>query len=153
MTSLAAFLTAQGYRPIGLARLASGHLVLAEARVNGQPARLFLDTGAGQTVLDLAFARKLGLPLAADSRRGAGAGGGSLAIFNATVAELTLAGSNERDVACAAMDLAHVNDGLRRRGLDPMDGVIGGDLLARGEAVIDCRQAVLYLRACAPRNP
>jgi hypothetical protein len=146
MTPLATFLTARDYVSLALTRAASGHLALAAARVNGQEATLYLDTGAGQTLLDLAFAQRLRLPLTEDARRGAGAGGGGLALFQTVVAQLTLATFAEPDWACAVMDLTHVNAGLRQRGLAPMDGIIGGDLLQRREAVIDYRQSVLFLK-------
>ena len=146
MTPLATFLTAQGYVPLALTRVASGHLALAEARVNGQPATLYLDTGAGQTLLDLAFARGLRLPLTEGESRGVGAGGGGLGLFHTVVTRLTLADFTEQDWTCAVMDLAPVNAGLCQRGLAPMDGIIGGDLLQRREAVIDYRQSVLFLK-------
>lgn len=152
MTPLATFLPARDYLPIPLTRAASGHLALAEARMNGQEASLYLDAGAGQSVLDLAFAKRLRLALTRDQHQGAGAGGGGLALFHTLVARLELAGFTERDFACMVMDLAHVNAGLRERGLAPMDGIIGGDVLQRRAAVIDCGQSVLFLRippACA----
>ena len=149
MTPLTGFLTGLGYKPIPLTRAPSGHLAFATAQVAGRTASLYLDTGAGQTVLDLGFARGLGLPLRAVELKGAGAGGGGLALFHAILPRLVLAEWVETEVPCKAMDLGHVNAGLRARGLAPMDGIIGGDLLQRREAVIDYRQSVLFLRSGA----
>jgi hypothetical protein len=143
---LARFLTARKFVPLPLIKTSTGHLGLAHAMVNGRAANLWLDTGAGQTVLDLKFARELGLSLTPDACRGAGAGGGGLTVLATVVSQLTLAGFTEFDFRCVAMDLDHVNASLKQRGLPPIDGIIGADLLERREAVIDYRASVLFLR-------
>ena len=144
---LARFLTARKFVPLPLIKAPTGHLGLAHAMVNGRAANLWLDTGAGQTVLDLKFARGLGLSLTPDACRGAGAGGVGLAVLATVVSQLTLAGFTELDFRCVVMDLDHVNAGLKQRGLAPIDGIIGADLLERREAVIDYKASVLFLRS------
>jgi hypothetical protein len=144
--SLARFLTARKFVPLPLTRTPTGHLALAQARVNGRDATLWLDTGAGRTILDRKFARRLGLSLTPDACRGSGAGGGGLAVLTTTVSQLTLAGFTELDFRCLVMDLDHVNAGLKQRGLAPIDGIIGADLLEGREAVIDYQTSVLYLK-------
>ena len=143
---LARFLTVRKFVPLPLIKAPTGHLALARARVNGHAAALWLDTGAGRTVLDRKFARKLGLALTPDACRGAGAGGSGLAVLTTVVSQLSLASFTELDFACLVMDLAHVNAGLKQRGLAPIDGIIGADLLEARAAVIDYKAAVLYLR-------
>ena len=143
---LARFLTARKFVPLPLVKTPTGHLALAQAMVNGHDASLWLDTGAGQTVLDLKFARELGLSLTPDVCRGAGAGGGGLPVLASVVSQLTLAGVTELDFRCLVMDLDHVNAGLKQRGLARIDGIIGADLLEDREAVIDYKASVLYLK-------
>ncbi len=143
---LARLLAAQGFVALRLVKTASGHRALAKSRVNGHAARLWLDTGAGQTVLDLEFARARGLPLTPRACHGAGAGGGGLKIMATAVSRLRLAGFMEIDFQCLAMDLDHVNAGLKQRRMEPIDGIIGADLLERREALIDYKASVLYLR-------
>ncbi|HUL54741.1 MAG TPA: hypothetical protein VLT83_15160, partial [Opitutaceae bacterium] len=91
-------------------------------------------------------ARRRGLSLTPDACRGTGAGGGGLAVLTTVVSQLSLASFTELDFACLVMDLAHVNAGLKQRGLAPIDGIIGADLLEARAAVIDYKAAVLYLR-------
>ena len=143
---LARFLAARNFVPLPLVRTPSGHLELVQATVNGREARLWLDTGASRTMLDLRFARDLGLALTAQARCGAGAGGGGMAVQGAVLSQLTLAGFSEPDFGCLVMDLGHVNAGLKQRGLPAIDGIVGADLLERREAVIDYKASVLYLR-------
>jgi hypothetical protein len=143
---LARFLAVRRFVPLPLKKAPTGHLGLSHAMVNGHAANLWLDTGAGQTVLDLKFARELGLSLTPDACRGAGAGGGGLAVLTTVVSRLTLAGFTELDFRCLAMDLDHVNAGLKQRGVAPIDGIVGADLLETREAVIDYKASVLYLR-------
>jgi len=143
---LARLLEARGFAALRLVKMATGHRALAKSRVNGHAARLWLDTGAGQTVLDLKLARALGLPLTPRAGHGAGAGGGGLKVMATVVSRLRLDGFTEIDFRCLAMDLDHVNAGLKQRRMKPIDGIIGADFLEHREALIDYKASVLYLR-------
>lgn len=143
---LAAFLGRRGFAAVPLAVNAVGHFEL-EAAVNGQPARLLLDTGASHTVLATPSAVRLGLQTTASAERAGGVGAADHATETAVVDELRLGAVRLRAVAVWTFDLEHVNCALAARGGAPIDGAVGGDVLRPAEAVIDYARATLYLRA------
>ncbi len=145
MDLLAEHLARFDYTAIPLHRGPTGHWQL-EAALNGAPARLYLDTGAGRTVLDLTQARARGLPLTANPEQAGGLGTASMATYRTSVKRLDLHTLTETDFTAAVVDLSHVNQGLRARAAEPMDGVLGADILEAREAVIDCKHRRLYLK-------
>jgi predicted aspartyl protease len=153
MSPLADYLARFDYVAVPLVRAATGHLFIDGAAINGRDVTLCLDTGAGRTVVDVARARELGLPLEADSRRAGGAGSAAMENYRTRLASLDLQTVTEDDYPVHAIDLSHVNTALVAGGGRPMDGVIGADLLDAREAVIDYRHLRLFLKRTArPRT-
>lgn len=144
--ALHAFLVARGYVAVPLASNAAGHFEVADARLDGSPVRLLLDTGASHTVVDRGSAARLGLATAASERRGGGVGGADQALTTATAARLALGPAAFADVTVYTMDLGHVSAALAQRGGAPIDGAVGADLLRPAEAVIDYARGTLYLK-------
>jgi clan AA aspartic protease (TIGR02281 family) len=142
---LAAFLVAQGFAAVPLRVNAVGHFELA-AEVNGQPARLLLDTGASHTVLATPSAARLGLRTAPSAERAGGVGTSDHATETTRIDELRLGAVRLPGVMVWTFDLGHVNAALEARGGEPVDGALGGDVLRPAEAVIDYARATLYLR-------
>ena len=70
---LAAFLRARGFTVVPLSINAVGHFELV-AHVNGQAARLLLDTGASHTVVATPSAERLGLRTTPAAERAGGVG-------------------------------------------------------------------------------
>ena len=151
---LATFLAAHGYTAVPLTVNAVGHFELA-AEVNGQPARLLLDTGASHTIFATPSAQRLGLQTAPSTERAGGVGTSDHATETTIIDELRLGGVRLQRVAAWTFDLDHVNRALANQGGAPVDGALGGDLLRPAEAVIDYARAMLYLRPAAPsgRSP
>jgi len=142
---LAAFLAARGFVAVPLRLNAVGHFEL-EAEINGQPARLLLDTGASRTVLSTPSAARLGLRTTPSAERAHGVGAGDHATETAVLDELRLGALRLREVTTWTFDLGHVNRALEARGGGAIDGALGGDLLRPAEAIIDYARATLYLR-------
>jgi predicted aspartyl protease len=118
--------------------LAAG-LVLVTAEVDGTAGSFLVDTGAGATVLDAAFAESLGL-----SQRGVmearGAGGSEAAAF-VDVETLRLPGVVLRGQTVVTLPLDGVAAALRR----PLAGILGYDFLSRFAVEIDWPRATLGL--------
>ncbi len=152
MNPLSEHLARFDYAAVPLRRSPTGHLQL-DGAINGVAAALYLDTGAGRTVLDTDGARRRGLELR-ETGRGAGLGTAAMTTYATTIRHLNLQAVEAFDLAVTAIDLSHVNAGLRARGAAPMDGVIGADLLETHEAIIDYKRLHLYLkRTPAPGRP
>ena len=142
---LATFLTGHGFVAIPLTVNAVGHFEVA-VQVNGQPARMLLDTGASHTIFDTAGAERLGLQTSPTGARASGVGASDHAMETTSVDELRMSGITLRALSAWTFDLGHVNRGLAVHGGPPIDGAVGGDVLRPAEAVIDYARATLYLR-------
>jgi clan AA aspartic protease (TIGR02281 family) len=142
---LAGFLRERGFVAVPLQINAVGHFELA-AEVNGQSARMVLDTGASHTVFATASVERFGLSTTPSADRARGVGASDYATTLVTVAELRLGTALLRDVSTRAFDLGHVNRALEARGATSVDGALGADVLRSSEAIIDYARATLYLR-------
>ncbi len=118
-----------------------GFHLIAEGNINGTTARFVVDTGASRTVFDKdkifnyidnpEFSKKEGIS--------AGIGGTDISSFIFTINELSFGELKINDYQAVAMDLSNVNDSYAMIGLPPIDGVLGGDLLRKYNAVISYR--------------
>jgi aspartyl protease len=143
--SLPSFLASQGYRQVPLSRNGVGHFETGGI-LAGRSVRVLIDTGAASTVVSLGLAQELGLKLTALGRKGGGAGGAQLEIFQLVDASLSLDHAVPRPVALYAMDLSHVNAALALKGDKPIDVILGVDVFERQEAVIDYGSSSLFLK-------
>ena len=114
---------------------------MTDGLVNGKSARFVVDTGASRTVFDKdrilnyinnpEFAEKEGLS--------AGIGGTDISSFIFTIEELSFGDLKINDYQAVAMDLSNINTSYEMIKLPPIDGVLGGDLLRKHNAVISYR--------------
>ena len=144
--SISELLEDRGYVSVELRPTPVGHLEL-DATVNGNAARMLVDTGAGVTVIDRARAQHWAV---AGEKSGetavAGCTGDIGGVENATVAALELAGLEITGVDVKIMDLSRINDGLEKHRAPRIDGIVGSDLMVGREAVIEYATNRLYLR-------
>lgn len=118
-----------------------GFHIVTDGLVNGKSARFVVDTGASRTVFDKdrilnyinnpEFAEKEGLS--------AGIGGTDISSFIFNIEELSFGDLKINDYQAVAMDLSNINTSYEMIKLPPIDGVLGGDLLRKHNAVISYR--------------
>ena len=116
-----------------------GFHLIAEGMINNKPARFVVDTGASRTVFDKdrilnyidnpEFNEKEGIS--------AGIGGTDLSSFIFNIEELSFGDLKINDYQAVAMDLSNVNNSYAMLKLPPVDGVLGGDLMKKYQAVIN----------------
>ncbi len=144
--SINEFLEANGYTGVQLRPTPLGHLEL-DATVDGNPARMIVDTGAGVTVIDKASAQRWAVAgESCGDTAVAGCVGDIGGIDNATVGTLELAGLKLTDVDVKLMDLSQINAGLEKGKAQRIDGIIGSDLMISREAIIEYATHRLHLR-------
>ena len=118
-----------------------GFHLIAEGCINNKTARFVVDTGASRTVFDKSrilnyinepdFSEKEGIS--------AGIGGTDISSFIFNIEELSFGDLKIKDYQAVAMDLANINSSYEMIKLPPIDGVLGGDLLRKYQAVISYR--------------
>lgn len=117
--------------------------IFIRGRINGKKARFLVDTGASRSVLDRNrlkrfFARSEEVLEKVD-KLSTGLGTNSMESNMALLPLLSFGRILIRRYHMAVLDLSHVNDSYAQLGLARIDGVIGGDILLRFQAVIDYR--------------
>ncbi len=135
----------QGYSSIALTRLKTGHLVL-QARINGVPGRFVLDTGAGRSVIEATRQSKFKLGRVDRKLAVATGAGGDVPLRMSHGNRLQIGRYVDYGFTAYLMPLDRVNLAFLRRGQEGIDGVIGGDVLRSGHAVIDYAGRRLYLK-------
>ena len=120
------------------------YLITVDARLARRPARFIVDTGASGSVLDSNAVSQYNLKLSSDSRRGIGVGA-TAKMNNIAKHDLTLVDIDLSDITLLALDLSHLNAGLKRKKVAPVVGVLGADLLWRRHAIIDYDRSIMLL--------
>jgi len=110
------------------------HAIGLDVSVKGQPLYVLLDIGVDPSVIDVARAKALGLPMqSGKGGEASGEGNGHSHVFPATIKALAIGGKNWGDVDALAMDMA----GLSKQYGKTLDGVLGYSFLAGKTVVID----------------
>ncbi len=123
---------------VALQETHKGHQII-ECVINGHSARMILDTGAQQSVVDAAFAAKCGLKAYDTPVVVGGVGDDSKPTKIASVAELSVGEFSLKRFPTLVMDLGHLSDG----GKD-FDGILGAELLHASGCIYDVGARALY---------
>ena len=128
---------------------ADGFHLLLDARLNGQPARLLVDTGASRTVFDkeriLRFLQDA--VFQPSDKASTGLGTDSMESHLVNAASLQIGDLRIDDLELVVLDLVHVNQSYEKIGIEAIDGVLGSELLSAHKAVIDFGKLELRLSA------
>jgi hypothetical protein len=142
---LGRLLAASGYVRVRLEKNRLG-LLEVRVRINGIAARLIVDTGAANTILAREGAERF-CALEPSDDTAAGVESGPQTFATGTIDKITIGRVMFHHVRFLAIPLDHINDTLEAQGGLRVDGLVGADLLVRRNAVIDYRDAVLYLES------
>ena len=118
---------------------------LVEIKINGKEIVLLLDTGAQGTVMDIAATTALGVKSTGGAGYSQGVGAGRVAMRQAEVITMDMAGFEAR-VAPSLQDFSALMNNWRRRGGKPIIGLLGYDVLHAYGAIIDLNEGAMYLR-------
>ena len=143
--TLNSFLLGQGYQPVQLHRLATGHFMIA-GTADSIPLTFIIDTGASHTILDRNRSDRFAVVLADRNHRASGLGVTGQQVSGGVLSRVSLGPIQLDSLPVAVLDLSHINLALRQMGIEPVDGIIGADMLARKPAVIDYGTLRLYVR-------
>ncbi|HET6721691.1 MAG TPA: aspartyl protease family protein [Chitinophagaceae bacterium] len=142
------FLTSMGYIAIPIRQNVSG-LLLINAKINDVDGVYILDSGAGQTVVDTKQLDTLKLKLNHDETALTGGGVGAHSIENVPSYnnKIEINDFKMDNLIVAVMSLETAWESLARVGAhDELFGIIGVDILKKGNAIIDFSTMTLYLR-------
>jgi hypothetical protein len=142
---LGAFLLAQGYARVPMIALPTGHYALFGS-VGEVSLSLIVDTGASHTVIDVARADRFALQSEYQGRRATGIGTSGQRVESGNLEDVSIGTVRLDSLRVTLLDLSQVNGVLGRMGTEPVDGIIGADVLLARRAVIDYGSTAVYFR-------
>ncbi|MBC6997192.1 retropepsin-like aspartic protease [Cytophaga sp. FL35] len=143
--SLKKFLQKKGYCKIDLKVTATDHFEI-KAKINGITGRFILDTGASNTCIGFDKVEQFKLTSEASEIKAAGAGGTNLETLISVKNKIEIGEWKKKKVKIVLFDLIHVNEALVAHNVNPVDGIIGADVLKKAKAVIDYDKSCVYLK-------
>lgn len=145
MNELPAFLKAQKYKKIKFKFLKTQHLLI-KVKVNGVAGNFILDTGASNTCIGFECIEKYNLNAVHHTNAAASASSTSMPTKIAKDNYLQVGSWKQLSSVFILFDLSHVNEALSQQKIKPVDGIIGADVLLKGNAIIDYPNQYLYLK-------
>ncbi|WP_134090606.1 retropepsin-like aspartic protease [Olivibacter sp. XZL3] len=135
--------------PLALLNLQDdGFHLLVEVVVFGQNFKAVLDTGASKTVFDKTIVeRHIGTQrLKSSDRVSTGLGTTSMESFTWQLPDIQIGAFHLKNFEVAVLDLSSINFAYENLSVDPVIGVIGGDILTQYRGVIDYGKMTLTLK-------
>ncbi|MFC2108940.1 retropepsin-like aspartic protease [Bacteroidota bacterium] len=145
MSSLKKSLEKKGYKRISFNITKTQHLVL-KGKLNGCKGRFILDTGASNSCIGFDVVPYFRVETIESETKAAGAGATDMETLKSIDNKLKLGVWKTKNLELVVFDLSHVNQALIQHGAKAIDGIIGADILMKGEAVIDYKKQFLYLK-------
>jgi len=145
MESLKGFLATKGYSKIKLKFTKTNHFEI-RASINGIKGRFILDTGASSSCVGFEAIERFKLKVKDSEIKAVGAGASNMMTKISNSNDLKIGKWKKNRVALILFNLSHVNTGLINHNADPVDGIIGADILKKGKAIIDYEKKYLYLK-------
>ncbi|EPR72874.1 hypothetical protein ADIWIN_2197 [Winogradskyella psychrotolerans RS-3] len=145
METLKDFLLNKGYSKIKLKFTKTNHFEI-KASINGVKGRFILDTGASNSCVGFEAIERFNLKVKDSEIKAVGAGASDMLTQISTSNAIKVGKWKKNRVALILFNLSHVNNGLINHNANPVDGIIGADVLKKGKAVIDYEKKYLYLK-------
>ncbi|MET7029765.1 retropepsin-like aspartic protease family protein [Sediminicola luteus] len=150
MKSLKKFLKGKNYIQVPLDLTATDHFEII-AKINGITGRFILDTGASNTCVGLDKIEYFELVSKNSKIKAAGAGATNMETQISTKNTIEIGQWSQEKVKLVLFDLVHVNEALISHNAQPVDGVVGADVLKKGKAIIDYDKKCIYLKQKSPK--
>lgn len=145
MTTLKDFLLEKGYTKIRLTLTKTNHFEV-KVTINGVKGLFILDTGASSSCVGFEAIETFKLKAKDSDVKAAGAGATGMLTQISKKNKLKIGKWKKDKVVLILFNLTHVNAALTTYNAQPVDGIIGADILKNAKAVIDYDKRQLYLK-------
>ena len=146
MNTLKSFLIEKGYSFFKLQKAYSNHFVI-NAKINGVKGRFIVDTGASNSCVGLEEIGLFNLSLEETNKKAAGAGSTNIKTQIASQNTLKIKQFKITNLTLVVIDLTHINTALIEHKTNPINGIIGADILKKYKGIIDYEYKALFLKA------
>lgn len=144
MDELKNFLAEQGYVRVKLKKTITDHFEI-RARINKVKGRFILDTGASKSCIATDDAEVFLLNAEESEHKASGAGPSEIDTLMSQKNSLEIGKFRLDETQLILIDLQHINYALQKQNAEPVNGIIGADVLLKGKAIIDYNKKYLYL--------
>jgi hypothetical protein len=138
------FLKTSGYSSVNLIFLETKHYLI-EAKVNGVSGRFILDTGASNSCICISLEDKFKV-ISKWSKEKASSANSEMTNTKISKRNVIQIGKWEDKINLITFDMNHINKTLNEKQIDPIDGIVGADVLKKSKAVLDYKTNRLYLK-------
>ena len=145
MKTLKKFLKSKNYSKTPLLLTATNHFEI-QAKINGINGRFILDTGASNTCIGFDKIDFFKLTSKESKIKAAGAGATNMETLISTKNTIEIGSWEFKKLKIVLFDLIHVNEALIAHKALPVDGIIGADILKKGDAIIDYKKKYVFLK-------
>jgi predicted aspartyl protease len=135
----------RGFRSIPM-HVSPGFNLYVDGSVNGNKAKLMVDTGAFATLLHLRFVRRLKIPTRDTPFSSTGVNLKSRGVQMATISRFSIGSMDMRDKNVGVINLEGLIHGGLLDGSPPVAGLLGSEILRRHHGIIDFGTKTLYLK-------
>lgn len=142
---LSKFMASNGYAGVEMARLATGHFSVSGS-ADSVSLDLIVDTGASHTLIDTDRAARFDLMTHDRGNRATSLDGTGQRTESGRLDNVAIGSLRFDTLQVTVLDLSNVNQVLLSLGNDPVDGIIGADVLMAQKAVIDYGSLTLYFK-------
>ncbi len=124
-----------------------GYHLKVSLMINGKQANVIIDTGASRSVFDEnRIVEFLGHDeLEEQDRLSSGLGTNTMVSKKVKIDKLQLGDIIIENYNATILDLSHVNSSYEKLDLNPIDGILGGDILYDNKSIIDYDKKELIL--------
>ena len=138
------FLKKSGYCSVKLIFLETKHYLI-EAKVNGVSGKFILDTGASNSCICISLEDKFKL-ISKDSKEKASSATSQMTHTKISKRNAIQIGKWEDKINLITFDMSHINNALSEKKINPIDGIIGADILKKSKSVLDYKSNKLFLK-------
>ncbi len=145
MDTLQDFLLEKGYTKVKLKLTKTNHFEI-KAAINGVNGLFILDTGASNSCVGFEAIETFKLTAKDSKVKAAGAGATDMLTQISKNNTLKMGKWKLQKVPLILFSLTHVNTALTLHNAQPVDGIIGADVLKKAKAIIDYDKKYVYLK-------
>tara|TARA_B110000003_G_scaffold232311_1_gene235171 strand:+ start:65 stop:505 length:441 start_codon:yes stop_codon:yes gene_type:complete len=138
------FLKTLGYISVKLIFLETKHYLI-EAKINSIDGRFILDTGASNSCICTSLENKFKV-ISKLSKEKASSANSEMTQTKISKSNVIQIGKWEDKINLITFDMNHINNALIEKKIDPIDGIVGADVLKKSKAVLDYKTNRLYLK-------
>ena len=139
------FLKESGYFNVKLQFLKTKHYSL-EAKINGVNGIFILDTGASNSCICTSLENKFKI-ISKETLEKASSATSEISNTKISKNNRIQIGKWENKINLISFDMNHINQVLREKKINSIDGILGADILKKSKEILDYKSSKLYLKS------